>query len=159
LRKETAVWQGRCVRDIQPPDIHRLLDAVIARGSTIAANRIFAVFRRMFRSAKERRIISTSPCDDIRAPTSERGRARERVLDDGELRLIWKAAETLGFPLANDPAINFDRPAPRRSCGNAMVRARSRNSPLDHTAAASQESSAAAKRERKAASKIATIGG
>jgi integrase len=98
LRKETASWRGRSIGDIGPQDIHRLLDAVIARGATVAANRIFAALRRMFRWAKERRIISSSPCDDIRAPTSERGRARERALDDGELRLTWKAAETLGLP-------------------------------------------------------------
>jgi integrase len=81
-----------------PQDIHRLLDAIIARGATVAANRIFAALRRMFRWAHERQIIAASPCDGIRVPTSERGRARDRVLDDDELRLIWEAAESLGFP-------------------------------------------------------------
>ena len=98
LRKETVPWRGRRAGEIRPQDVHRLLDAIIVRGATVAANRIFAAIRRMFRWAHERQIIAASPCEGIRVPTSERGRARDRVLDDGELRLIWEATSSLGFP-------------------------------------------------------------
>jgi len=98
LRKETTPWWGRCIRDIGPPDVHRLLDGVIKRGSAVAANRTLSALRRFFRWSKDRQIILASPCADIGKPTSERGRARERILDDGELRLVWEAAGILGYP-------------------------------------------------------------
>ena len=98
LRKETVPWRGRRAGEIRPQDVHRLLDAIIVRGATVAANRIFAAIRRMFRWAHERQIIAASPCEGIRVPTSERGRARDSGIDDGELRLIWEATSSLGFP-------------------------------------------------------------
>jgi integrase len=100
LAKELAPWRGRRIDGIDPQDVRRLLDAIVDRGAEITANRLFSALRRMFRWARERRIIERSPCDDIRAPTSERGRARERVLDDPELALVWRAAEALGYPFA-----------------------------------------------------------
>ena len=100
LTKELAPWHGRRIGDIEPQDVHRLLDRVVARGAEITANRLHAALRRMFRWAKERRIIQASPMDDIPPPISEKGRARERVLDDRELALVWKAAGALDYPFA-----------------------------------------------------------
>lgn len=36
--------------------------------------------------------------DLIEKPSSEKGRARDRVLNDPELRRVWLASESLGFP-------------------------------------------------------------
>ena len=50
----------------------------------------------MFNWALECDIVETSPCAGVRRPSAER--ARERVLDDDELRRVWHGAVALGFP-------------------------------------------------------------
>ena len=36
--------------------------------------------------------------EGIKAPASETGRARDRVLSDDELRTVWKATDSIGWP-------------------------------------------------------------
>ena len=91
-------WPGKCLREITKPMVHAMLDAIADRGSPIAANRVLAQLKVMCKWAVGRGIISASPCDGVSAPSSERGRARERVLSDEELRLVWKAADSIGWP-------------------------------------------------------------
>ena len=47
------------------------------------------------------RIVTTNPFAGIKAPSSERSRARERVLSDDELRLVSTAAEAIGWPFGS----------------------------------------------------------
>ena len=42
-----AAWKGRPLQEISKVDIHRVLDAVVARGSPITANRKFSQLRKM----------------------------------------------------------------------------------------------------------------
>ena len=91
-------WPGKCLREITKPMVHAMLDAIADRGSPIAANRVLAQLKVMCKWAVGRGIISTSPCDGVTAPSSERGRARERVLSDDEIRIVWKAADSIGWP-------------------------------------------------------------
>jgi integrase len=91
-------WPGKCLREITKPMVHAMLDAIADRGSPIAANRVLAQLKVMCKWAVGRGIISASPCDGVSAPSSERGRARERVLSDDELRIVWKAADSIGWP-------------------------------------------------------------
>jgi integrase len=91
-------WPGKCLREITKPMVHAMLDATADRGSPIAANRVLAQLKVMCKWAVGRGIISASPCDGVSAPSSERGRARERVLSDDELRIVWKAADSIGWP-------------------------------------------------------------
>jgi integrase len=97
-RNVIARWQGRKLSQIGRADIHNLLDAIIDRGSPIAANRVFAQLRLMCSWAVKRGIIASSPCEDVSPPSSEKGRARERFLADDELRIVWGAADSLGWP-------------------------------------------------------------
>ena len=62
----------------------------------IAANRTLAGVRKLFNWALDRSIIETSPCVRITPPSEEK--SRDRVLSDDELRLIWTAAEQIGWP-------------------------------------------------------------
>ena len=97
LEKEVvAVWRGRRLGDIGRADVHELLDAIVDRGSPVAANRILAVLRRMCGWAVERGIIPSSPCDKVKPPTAEK--ARDRVLTDDELRRLWTATEAISWP-------------------------------------------------------------
>jgi integrase len=89
-------WEGRRLSEVRRPDVHDLLDEIVARGSPIAANRTLSWFRRMCAWAIERGIIETSPCDKVKAPSTET--SRDRVLSDGELAAVWRAAGALEPP-------------------------------------------------------------
>jgi integrase len=82
--------------NMKKSDIHDLLDAIVDRGSPITANRTHAVLRQICRWAVERGIVVTSPCDGIKAPIVEK--SRDRVLSDEEIRIAWRAFETVGWP-------------------------------------------------------------
>jgi integrase len=96
LAEFAEAWKGRPLADIGKSDIHRVLDAIVARGSPVTANRKFAQLRKMCRWAVSRGIIERSPVEGIDPPSAEK--SRDRVLDTNELRLIWLAAGDLGFP-------------------------------------------------------------
>jgi integrase len=96
LAEFATAWKGRRLADIGKPDIHRVLDAIVARGAPVTANRKFAQLRKMCKWAVSRGIIERSPCDGIDPPSAEK--SRDRVLDKDELRLVWRAADDLGFP-------------------------------------------------------------
>src|SRR5262249_28570771 len=72
--------------------------AILARGADggppIAAHRVFAAVRKFFNWCAARDILAASPCAGVKPPTAER--ARDRVLSDDELRVVWAAADKLG---------------------------------------------------------------
>ena len=90
------VWKGRAVQSITRRDVIDLLDRVVDRGAAVAANRVLAVVRRLFGWTVERGILELSPCAGVKAPTAER--SRDRVLNDDELRRVWRATDVDGWP-------------------------------------------------------------
>ena len=90
-------WKGRRLSTITKPQVHDLLNSIVDRGAPIAANRVHTNSM----SWVERGIVTTNPFAGIKAPSSERSRARERVLSDDELRLVWTAAEAIGWPFGS----------------------------------------------------------
>jgi integrase len=91
-------WKGRPVTELRRADVAELLDG-IKRRSPAVARATYAALRGLFGWCLERDLIESSPCDRITAPP--RPEARDRVLADDELQLIWKASDGLGFPFAN----------------------------------------------------------
>ncbi|WP_244433438.1 tyrosine-type recombinase/integrase [Bradyrhizobium japonicum] len=89
-------WGARTVHEINRRDVHELLDAIVSRGSPVTANRALAVIRKMFAWAASRDIVAASPCNGINPPSTEK--ARDRVLSNAELSLVWRAAEAVGWP-------------------------------------------------------------
>ncbi|MER8453098.1 integrase arm-type DNA-binding domain-containing protein [Mesorhizobium sp. M1428] len=89
-------WGDRSVKDITKRDVLDLLDGIIDRGSPVTANRVFASVRKFFSWLIDRDVITTSPCVGVKMPTAEK--SRDRILSDDELRLFWKATETLEYP-------------------------------------------------------------
>jgi integrase len=89
-------WRRRPARDVTPRDVRALLDRIVARGAPIQANRTLAVVRRVFNwaSAPDRALVPQgyNPCRGLERPAAER--ARERVLDAGEIRAIWWALDS-----------------------------------------------------------------
>jgi len=96
LMQFAEAWKGRPLAAIGKAEIHRVLDGIVARGAPVGANRAFAQLRKMFRWAVSRGLLDRSPCDGIDPPSLEK--SRDRVLDTEELRLVWRAADGLGFP-------------------------------------------------------------
>ncbi len=98
LKKEiVGRWAGRRLSEISGAEVREALREIKVR-APIAVNRIHGRFRKLCNWALEEEIISVSPVEKVRALTPEKNRARERVLSDEELRRVWAAAETLGFP-------------------------------------------------------------
>jgi integrase len=97
LEKEiVGPWRGRRLADISRRDVNGLLDDIVERGAPIAANRVLAILRKFCKWANSREIIAHSPCEGVLARSTET--PRDRALDDRELRLVWIAANTLGWP-------------------------------------------------------------
>jgi integrase len=96
LSQFAKAWEGRRLAEIGKADIHRVLDGIVARGAPIGANRAFTQLRKMCRWAVSRGIIERSACEGIEAPSAEKPRGRVLSLD--ELRFVWCAADSLGFP-------------------------------------------------------------
>src|SRR5262245_25945451 len=90
-------WGARRIADITDIDVIHVIDQVSGH-APIAANRLHAVLGALFVWAKGKRLVTSNPCSDLGRPAKER--ARERVLDDDEVRKIWQAAGELGHPHA-----------------------------------------------------------
>ncbi|OAE39587.1 tyrosine-type recombinase/integrase [Brucella intermedia] len=89
-------WKGRLVQSITKRDVVTLLDAIVDRGAPISANRVHAILRRFFNWCMERSILDASPIATVPAPSKET--SRDRVLSDGEIKLLWQACDAVGWP-------------------------------------------------------------
>src|SRR5262249_46124697 len=85
-------WGGRTVHDIKRRDIIDLVEDV-AEDRPVMANRTLAHLSKFFNWCLEREVIQQSPGAGTNPPAKEH--ARERVLDDDEIRRLWSATETL----------------------------------------------------------------
>jgi integrase len=89
-------WRGRPVNSVTRRDVLDMVDRVIDAGTPVAANRALTATKTFFNWCIGRDIISVSPCAGVKPPTAER--ARDRILTDNELCLVWHAAEEIGWP-------------------------------------------------------------
>jgi integrase len=96
LKREFARWNKRPIGDIDRKNVNTVLDAIVDRGHRTTANRAHAFLKALFRWSIKRGIVDTSPVAGIDPPAQLE--ARERVLDDRELLLLWKACEELPAP-------------------------------------------------------------
>lgn len=91
-----AQWGDRRMGEITRRDAIALTDALTDAGMGVGANRVFSVARALFNFALEREIIETTPFLRMKPPLAET--SRDRVLSDDELRLVWLAADRVGYP-------------------------------------------------------------
>jgi integrase len=87
---------GKRLGVLSRAEVHALLDGIVDRGSPYTANRTLAVLRRMCNWAVERGIITNSPVEKIKPQGIET--ARDRVLSDDEIRIVWRAFNSVGWP-------------------------------------------------------------
>lgn len=88
-------FKDKPLPSIRPVDIIELLEKVQERGDS-AAIKAYKALRVMFGWAVEKHEIAASPMHTMKPPAKIE--ARERALTDAELRLVWLAAEGLGWP-------------------------------------------------------------
>ncbi|QND58229.1 tyrosine-type recombinase/integrase [Mesorhizobium huakuii] len=89
-------WGDRRAQEISRRDVLDLLDRIVDRGSPVTANRVFATVRKFFSWLIERDVLRETPCAGVNAPSAET--PRDRILNDGEVRLFWRATAELGEP-------------------------------------------------------------
>lgn len=94
-------WGDRPISEITRADVKELLRKK-ARTSPVAANRMLALIGKIFNWALDEEIITASPAVRIK---TEPEVARDRVLNEEELREVWKACDQLGYPFG--PLIQF----------------------------------------------------
>jgi integrase len=107
IRSELAQWNNRPITAISRADVIRLVEAVRARGQRTAGSRasgshartVLSHCRSIFDWATLRYDLERSPCDRLRP--KDLGlvfKPRIRVLDDDEIRRLWRACDTMGAP-------------------------------------------------------------
>src|SRR3984885_14976704 len=92
-------WGKRPIGSILRRDVIALVDKKVASGAEVQANRILARLRTLFGWAIEKDRISVNPCDGLKPPTKEK--ARDRVLNEAEIRAFWAATKELGWPFGS----------------------------------------------------------
>ncbi len=94
LRYAVPVLGNKPLTDITRKDIKAILAPVLDKTAT--ASNLFSVLRRLFSWAVEHEDIERSPIDGMKPPPLPK--ARDRVLTDWELALVWRATDGLGYP-------------------------------------------------------------
>ena len=90
-------WPHRSVKEITGPELTRLLrDVAVRRKAPGQARRLYIALSRFFRWCVTEGYCASSPVATVEAPPP--GRVRERVISDFEIALMWRAAQTLGYP-------------------------------------------------------------
>jgi integrase len=92
-------WGKRSIGSIAKRDVIALVDMKVASGAEVQANRILARLRTLFGWGVEKDRITANPCDGLKPPTKEK--ARDRVLNEAEIRAFWGATEELGWPFGS----------------------------------------------------------
>jgi integrase len=87
---------ARPIADIRRSEMVRLLDRIEDENGPVMADRTLAYVRRVMNWHASRSDEFRTPIVRGMARTSGKERARARILSDGELRALWKAAEAAG---------------------------------------------------------------
>jgi integrase len=95
-KRVLPTWRGRTMREIGKRDVLAILDDMVKSGAPVSANRMLAALTAFFRWAISRDVLALSPCTGVKRPTPQK--ARQRVLSDDELRWLWQACDTTGWP-------------------------------------------------------------
>ena len=78
------------MKEITRRDVRELIEDIAAR-APIMANSVLALVRKMFNFAIERDWLEVNPCQMVKRAAPER--QRDRMLNDDEIRAVWKALD------------------------------------------------------------------
>ena len=96
-------WGELELASINRTHVHQVLDTALGRGLSVGVNRLQALISRIFTVALDRNLIQAHPAS--RVIKRARETARERVLNDEEIRTLWTALERA--PTAASEAIRL----------------------------------------------------
>ena len=102
IRREfVSRWADRPITEITRRDVLAVIDASVDRDNPYQAHNLLGYIRRIFNWAIARDVygLESSPCDRMR-PKEIIGakKVRTRVLNNDELRALWRASEAMGYP-------------------------------------------------------------
>ncbi len=84
-------WRHKKAKNITRKDVTALLDGIMARGAPIMANRTKALISKIYNIGIGRDIVEHNPCLGVASPG--KARQRDRVLNEGEIRALWRALD------------------------------------------------------------------
>lgn len=85
----------RAVSSITAKDISKAIDEITGR-APIRANRVFGYLSQFLDWCVTRHVIDSNPMAGMKKPSKER--SRDRVLEDNEIRDVWKVCDQIGWP-------------------------------------------------------------
>jgi integrase len=91
-------WEGRPVMDIRRSDVHELFDGLVADGKVAIAIEVRKHLSRFFKWCVNRDIITADPMSGLERGDLQPNEDAGRALQDAELRHIWHAAGSEGYP-------------------------------------------------------------
>ena len=102
LRREFVKrWTGRPITDITQHDVVAVIDEAVDRNAPYQAHNLLGHVRTLFNWAIARGVygLDRSPCDRMR-PAAVIGKklARQRILNDDEIRALWAASAAVEYP-------------------------------------------------------------
>ena len=99
IRKELIpAWTGRDVRGIRRREIKLLVESK-AEDAPVSANRLLGVIKTLFNHFLDDEIVENNPAARITPPGDEG--SRDRVLDEREIKALWKALDAIDRPYAD----------------------------------------------------------
>jgi integrase len=92
-------WGARPVADISHRDVRELIERVVDRGADTYAHNVFDAANAVLNFAAAQDMIEANPCRLLkRSAIIGTKQFRKRVLNDLELRALWRASGRLGYP-------------------------------------------------------------
>ena len=95
LEKKFSVWNDSEASTISRDDVLDRIEYIKQNHGPVTANRNLALIRKLFRWAKEKRLVPDNPVTDVpREPEN----TRDNMLNDQEIRAFWEGCEEKGYP-------------------------------------------------------------
>jgi integrase len=95
----------RPIREIGRADIHDLLDGIVENTGPGAAYAALKHLHRLFEFALDRELVDRNPAHKLKRKDLKPNGDARRSLNDAELRAVWAAAGSLGYPFG--PALRL----------------------------------------------------
>jgi Arm DNA-binding domain len=91
-------WKNTAVQDIRRSHIHDLIDELINQDKRGVAREVRKHLSRFFNWTVDREIISDNPIHGFKRGDLQNTEEAGRALSDEEIRLVWHASLSLGYP-------------------------------------------------------------
>ena len=97
-RHVLPLWAKTPVQDIRRSNIHELIDELVKQGKHGSAREVRKHLSRFFNWVVDREIIVDNPIHGLKRGDLQNSEEAGRALSDHEIRNIWQASASLGYP-------------------------------------------------------------